>query len=281
MPIIEAEKVTFVYNPGTPFEKKAVDDVSFSIEEGEFIGLIGHTGSGKSTLIQHLNALIFPTAGEIYIDGKKIEKDGDLMKLRQKVGMVFQYPEHQLFEDTCGADVSYGPKNLGLSPEEIEERVRDAIESVGLDYDWVKDRSPFELSGGQKRRVAIAGVLAMHPKVLILDEPTAGLDPAGRDEIIQEILEIKQKRNLTVVYVTHSMEDIAGISDRIMVMEKGKLAYFEEPEVIFSKEKELEAMGLDVPAVVEFTNFLREMGVDLPTFLTPEEAAEYIGRLLP
>ncbi len=277
---IALKNMSHVYSKDTPFEKIAVDDVTLSIKQGEFVGVIGHTGSGKSTLIQHFNALLFPTSGEVHVEGEKISKDMRLIGLRQRVGMVFQYPEHQLFEETCAKDIAYGPKNLGLGEEEIDKRVKDAIEDVGLDYEWVKDRSPFELSGGQKRRVAIAGVLAMKPNTLILDEPTAGLDPRGRDEIIEEICSIQKKNNLTIVYVTHSMEDIARIADRILVMEKGELKYFDKPEKIFKREEELEHIGLDVPYVVDFMNMLRKKGVVLQQALTPEDAAKEIGGLL-
>ena len=277
---ISLKNMSHVYSQGTPFEKTAVGDVTLSIKQGEFVGVIGHTGSGKSTLIQHFNALLFPTSGEVHVEGEKISKDMRLIGLRQRVGMVFQYPEHQLFEETCAKDIAYGPKNLGLGEEEIDKRVKDAIEDVGLDYEWVKDRSPFELSGGQKRRVAIAGVLAMKPNTLILDEPTAGLDPRGRDEIIEEIRSIQKKNNLTIVYVTHSMEDIARIADRILVMEKGELKYFDKPEKIFKREEELEHIGLDVPYVVDFMNMLRKKGVVLQQALTPEDAAKEIGGLL-
>lgn len=277
---IALKNMSHVYSQDTPFEKTAVGDVTLSIKQGEFVGVIGHTGSGKSTLIQHFNALLFPTSGEVHVEGEKISKDMRLIGLRQRVGMVFQYPEHQLFEETCAKDIAYGPKNLGLGEEEIDKRVKDAIEDVGLDYEWVKDRSPFELSGGQKRRVAIAGVLAMKPNTLILDEPTAGLDPRGRDEIIEEIRSIQKKNNLTIVYVTHSMEDIARIADRILVMEKGELKYFDKPEKIFKREEELEHIGLDVPYVVDFMNMLRKKGVVLQQALTPEDAAKEIGGLL-
>lgn len=277
---IALKNMSHVYSQGTPFEKIAVGDVTLSIKQGEFVGVIGHTGSGKSTLIQHFNALLFPTSGEVHVEGEKISKDMRLIGLRQRVGMVFQYPEHQLFEETCAKDIAYGPKNLGLGEEEIDKRVKDAIEDVGLDYEWVKDRSPFELSGGQKRRVAIAGVLAMKPNTLILDEPTAGLDPKGRDEIIEEIRSIQKKNNLTIVYVTHSMEDIARIADRILVMEKGELKYFDRPNKIFKREEELEQIGLDVPYVVDFMNMLRKKGVVLNQALTPEDAAKEIGGLL-
>ncbi len=277
---IVVKNLSHIYSVGTPFERKAVDDVSFSIKRGQFIGVIGHTGSGKSTLIQHLNALEYPTSGEIIIDREKITKESDLIHLRQKVGMVFQYPEHQLFEETCYKDIAFGPKNLDLSEKEIDERVKYALDAVGLDFDWIKDRSPFDLSGGQKRRVAIAGVLAMKPQVLILDEPTAGLDPMGRDEIIDEIVEIADKNNLTVIYVTHSMEDIAEIADKILVLEHGRIKYFDKPEKVFDNEPELEKIGLDVPHAVEFVNILRREKYQIPPVLTTEDAAFFLKEML-
>mgnify|MGYP001759300262 FL=1 len=269
-----------VYSPGTPFEFKALDGISMSIKKGDFVGVIGHTGSGKSTFIQHLNALMFPTEGEIYVEGEKISKEMDLIKLRQKVGMVFQYPEHQLFEETCFKDVAFGPKNLGLDDGEIEKRVKESLEAVGLDYEWVKDRSPFDLSGGQKRRVAIAGVLAMKPSYLILDEPTAGLDPMGRDEIIDEIKEIADREGLTVIYVTHSMDDIAAIADKILVLEHGKLKYYTIPERVFANEEDLVEIGLDLPSVVTYRNALCRAGYGMGQVLVPEEAAAYLKEIL-
>lgn len=272
--------ISHIYSPGTPFEHVALKDVSLSIKTGDFVGIIGHTGSGKSTFIQHLNALMFPTEGEIIVDGEKITKEMNLIGLRQKVGMVFQYPEHQLFEETCFRDISYGPKNLGLSDEEVEKRVRDAIDAVGLDYEWIKDRSPFDLSGGQKRRVAIAGVLAMQPKYLILDEPTAGLDPMGRDEIIDEIKTIAEKNNLTVIYVTHSMDDIAAIADKILVLDHGRVKYYSDPRTVFEHEEELRNIGLDLPSTVSYRNALMHAGYDMPQILTVEDAANYLKEIL-
>src|SRR5690554_7396444 len=220
--IIQLKNVNYTYNPGTPFEKKALDDVNLEVNEGEFIGLIGHTGSGKSTLVQHLNGLMKPTSGEIIIDGKSLsDKDTKMKEIRQKVGLVFQYPEHQLFEETIYKDIAFGPKNLGLSDEEVDKRVRDAMELVGLEFEELKDRSPFELSGGQRRRVAIAGVIAMKPKILILDEPTAGLDPRGRDEILGQIKEFHERYGITVILVSHSMEDVARLVNKIIVMNRG------------------------------------------------------------
>lgn len=277
---IVIKNLSHVYSPGTPFEFKALEGISMSIKKGDFVGVIGHTGSGKSTFIQHLNALMFPTEGEIFVEGEKISKDMDLIKLRQKVGMVFQYPEHQLFEETCFKDVAFGPKNLGLDDAEIEKRVKESLEAVGLDYEWVKDRSPFDLSGGQKRRVAIAGVLAMKPSYLILDEPTAGLDPMGRDEIIDEIKEIADREGLTVIYVTHSMDDIAAISDKILVLDHGKLKYYTIPERVFANEEDLVQIGLDLPSVVTYRNALCRAGYGMGQVLVPEEAAAYLKEIL-
>lgn len=277
---IVIKNLSHVYSPGTPFEFKALDGINMSIKKGDFVGVIGHTGSGKSTFIQHLNALMFPTEGEIFVEGEKISKEMDLIKLRQKVGMVFQYPEHQLFEETCFKDVAFGPKNLGLDEAEIEKRVKESLEAVGLDYEWVKDRSPFDLSGGQKRRVAIAGVLAMKPSYLILDEPTAGLDPMGRDEIIDEIKEIADREGLTVIYVTHSMDDIAEIADKILVLDHGKLKYYTIPERVFANEEDLVEIGLDLPSVVTYRNALCRAGYGMGQVLVPEEAAAYLKEIL-
>lgn len=276
MPIIEAKNLNFIYNPNTPFETHALKNVSFSIEEGEFIAIIGHTGSGKSTLIQHINGLLFPTSGEIYCDGEKIYKENNLVKLRQRVGMVFQYPEYQLFEETCEKDIEYGPTNMGLNESEIKRRVKDSIEIVGLDYESIKDTNPFELSGGQKRRVAIAGIIAMEPKVLILDEPTAGLDPRGRDEIIREIINIQKKRNISIIYVTHAMEDIANIADRIMVMNKGEIAFFEEPKTLFEKEEELQKIHLDIPNFIKFQNILIKKGFEIDKTMDIDDLAKQL-----
>ena len=221
---IKIENLKFVYNENNPFSKTALDDISLTIEENEFIGIIGHTGSGKSTLVQHLNALITPSHGKVFIDGiDTSEKSKNKIDIRKNVGLVFQYPEYQLFEETVYKDIAFGPSNIGCTEEEIEERVRWACDLVKLDFDYIKDKSPFELSGGQKRRVAIAGVLAMKPKFLVLDEPTAGLDPRGRDEILDEIKNLYKTQNMTVVLVSHSMEDVARMVERIIVMEKGKI----------------------------------------------------------
>lgn len=270
---VEIKNLTHVYMKDTVFQHKALNDVSFTIEDGEFIGLIGHTGSGKSTLIQHLNALLKPSSGNIIIDGVDITAKGvSLKKIRQTVGLVFQYPEHQLFEETVFKDVAFGPLNLGLSKEEIERRVKEALTLVGLDYDKLKDVSPFELSGGQKRRVAIAGVLAMKPKVLILDEPTAGLDPKGRDEILGEIKRLHELQKITVVLVSHSMEDIAKLVDRIIVMSKGKVVLTDTPRNVFMQTDMLKSIGLDVPQVTHLVNELNKKGLGLKDCISVDEA---------
>ncbi|MGB7604913.1 MAG: energy-coupling factor transporter ATPase, partial [Lutisporaceae bacterium] len=259
---IEIRNLSHTYMKDTVFEHKALININLNIEDGEFVGLIGHTGSGKSTLIQHLNVLLKPSEGQIIIDGTDItEKGVPLKKIRQKVGLVFQYPEHQLFEETVYRDVAFGPQNLGLSQNEVEERVKEALSLVGLDFDKIKDLSPFELSGGQKRRVAIAGVLAMQPKVLILDEPTAGLDPRGRDEILGEIRRLHEKQKITVILVSHSMEDIANLVDRIIVMSEGKIILTDTPRNVFRQSDLLFSIGLGVPQVTKLVNELRRKGI--------------------
>ena len=271
-----------IYSPGLPFEKKAVDDISLKIEENEFIGLIGHTGSGKSTFIQHLNGLLKPSSGEIIIDGTRVDKSGsNLTDLRKKVGLVFQYPEYQLFEETIERDIAFGPRNLDISEEEVHERVKASMESVGLDYETYKDKSPFELSGGLKRRVAIAGVLAMEPKVLILDEPTAGLDPRGRDEILSEIKSIHENRKITVILVSHSMEDVAKIAERIIVFDRGKVFLDGEPREIFRNEDKLLGVGLGIPQITSLMRTLKKRGLDInEDAITVEEAKESLKKYL-
>lgn len=278
---IKVENLTHIYNKGTTFEKKAIDNVNLEIKKGEFIGLIGHTGSGKSTLIQHFNALLEPSLGKIYFNGIDIHSDKSKLKyFRQKIGLVFQYPEYQLFESTVFADVSFGPKNMGLSEEEIRKRVVEALEIVGID-ESVYESSPFELSGGQKRRVAIAGVLAMSPEVLILDEPTAGLDPKGRDEILGEIRKMHDILGITVILVSHSMEDIAKLVDRIIVMHKGTVKYSGTPKEVFKNSEELVKIGLDVPQITHVFEKLRLQGVDVPDdVFTVDEAEEVLYNLL-
>lgn len=280
--IIKIDNLNYIYSENTPFEKTALNNINLEIEEGEFIGLIGHTGSGKSTLVQHLNGLIRVQSGKIYIDGFDIsKKETKLKKIRQKVGLVFQYPEYQLFEETIYKDIAFGPKNLGLDEDEIKTRVVEAMEIVGLDYESLKDRSPFELSGGQKRRVAIAGVVAMKPKVLVLDEPTAGLDPHGRDEILSEIFDLFKKGGITVVLVSHNMEDIAKIVSRILVMDKGKIVMDGLPRDIFKRRQELEDIGLGIPQITKFMQEYKARGHDIKTdILTVEEAKEELIRYL-
>ena len=262
---IVIENLTHTYMPGSPFQATAIHGVSLTIRDGEFIGLIGHTGSGKSTLIQHLNGLLRPSSGRVLIDGKDLfAKDTDKREVRRKVGLVFQYPENQLFEETVAADIAFGPKNLGLSPEEVDARVRDACAQVHLDYETFKDRSVFELSGGQMRRAAIAGVLAMQPQTLILDEPCAGLDPRGRDEILGLVRELQRTRGTTVVMVSHSMDDVASLVSRVIVMNRGQIAMDGTPREVFRQGEALRAMGLDVPEAARLAARLREKGFDVP-----------------
>lgn len=277
---IKVEHLTYIYGQGTAFEQYALRDVNFEIPDGQFVGLIGHTGSGKSTLIQHLNGLIRQTEGTIYYNGTDIYSEGySLKELRSKVGLVFQYPEHQLFEVDVFSDVCFGPKNQGLAKEEIEERAREALTLVGLEEKYW-EQSPFELSGGQKRRVAIAGVLAMKPEVLILDEPTAGLDPRGRDEILDQISKLHMEKHMTIILVSHSMEDIARYADRIMVMNQGEKAYDGTPKEVFEHYKDLEAIGLAAPQVTYITHALKEHGVPIEDDITTvEEAARAILKL--
>ncbi len=279
---IEVRNLTYIYNPGMPGETLALDDVSFEVHDGEIMGIIGHTGSGKSTLLQHLNGLVMPTSGEVYVDGRCIT-DGKvrLVEIRRKVGLVFQYPEYQLFEETVAKDVAFGPKNLGLSDEETEKRVRDALEIVDLNYEEFKDVSPFELSGGQKRRVAIAGVVAMRPKVLILDEPTAGLDPTAHRQILNMIRRIHEDMGIIIIFVSHNMEDVAAMSDRILVMNHGKVALIGTPEEVYSHKAELDEMGLGVPPVTEIMAGIHEIIPEITgTALTASEAAEEILRYI-
>lgn len=271
---IKIKNLNHIYSANTPFESKALDDVNLEIEKGDFIGLIGHTGSGKSTLIQHLNGLLKPSSGSIEVCGIDINKaKANLKEIREKVGLVFQYPEHQLFEETIYADISFGPKNLGLNQEEIDLRVRDSMKLVGLDFLEMKDRSPFDLSGGQMRRVAIAGVLAMKPEVLILDEPTAGLDPKGREEILGQIRALYEKENITIILVSHSMEDIAKLVQKIIVMEQGKVVMYDTPLQVFKRVEELEDVGLGVPQITYFMKALKERGKDIDTNIFTVDAA--------
>ena len=260
MPVLETQNLSFVYSPGTPFEKTAMADVSLSVEEGDFVGVIGHTGSGKSTLVQHLNGLLKPTSGKVLLEGRDIWAEPKKIRdVRFQVGMVFQYPEHQLFEDTTYKDIAFGPKNMGLSEDEIDARVRRAAAFVGLKEELL-DKSPFELSGGEKRRAAIAGVMAMEPRVLILDEPTAGLDPRGRDMILEQIGAYKEENDTTVLLVSHSMEDVARTAKKVLVMNGGRIAMYAPTAEVFSRAEELEAIGLSIPAVTKVFMRLREKG---------------------
>ena len=264
MSVIKTEHLTHTYSQGTSYEQAAVSDVNLEIEAGEMIGVIGHTGSGKSTLIQHFNGLLRPTSGKIYVDGEDIwEKPKEIRRIRFKVGLVFQYPEYQLFEDTVYKDIAFGPKNMGLSEEEIDRRVKEAALFVGLKPEHM-EKSPFELSGGQKRRVAIAGVIAMNPEVLILDEPTAGLDPKGRDRILGQILEYHKEQKNTILLVSHSMEDVAKYTEKVLVMNHSRVAMFDEVEKVFSHSREIEAMGLAVPQVSRVFLSLSEKGWPVP-----------------
>ena len=278
--LLIADHISYIYSPGTAYEKKALDDVSLTINKGEFIGIIGHTGSGKSTLIQHFNGLEKATSGTIYFDGQDIyDKDFNMKSLRSRVGLVFQYPEHQLFETTVLEDVKFGPKNLGLSKVEVDLRAFEAIKQVGLSEKCYDD-SPFELSGGQKRRVAIAGVLAMKPEILILDEPTAGLDPRGRDEILDQIAKL-HREGLTVILVSHSMEDVAKYADRIIAMNSGKVAFDGTPKEVFRHYKELERMGLSAPQITYVMQEMKGLGLNVDTDVsTVEEAKEEILKAL-
>ena len=265
MPILETRDLTFVYGPKTPYEMTAIKQVNLTVEQGEFIGVIGHTGSGKSTLMQQLNGLLKPTSGQVLVNGKDIwEKPDEIRKVRFEVGLVFQYPEHQLFEDTCYKDIAFGPKNMGLSQVEIEERVYQAAQFTGLS-EHLLQKSPFELSGGEKRRVAIAGVLALQPKILILDEPTAGLDPSGRDQLLEQIEAYRRKTGSTVLLVSHNMDDIARSADRILVMNKAEVAMFDTVEAVFQRAEELRQMGLEIPEITKIFVKLREMGHSIRT----------------
>lgn len=279
--LIILDKVNYVYSIGSGFEMKALDDVSLTIDKGEFIGLIGHTGSGKSTLTQHLNGLLRATSGNIYYDGQDIyDKDFVMKNLRSKVGLVFQYPEHQLFENDVFTDVCFGPKNLGLSKKEAELRAFEALEMVGIPNELFYN-SPFELSGGQKRRAAIAGVLAMKPEVLILDEPTAGLDPKGRDEILDQIKKLHEETGMTVILVSHSMEDVAKYVGRLIVLNHGRIMYDDTPEKVFRHYRELEEMGLAAPQLTYILNDLKKNGFDVDTdAITMQDAVETVKKAL-
>ena len=278
---IEVRHLTHCYSAGSPLSTVALDDVSLTIDDGEFVGIIGHTGSGKSTLVQHLNGLLKPTSGQVLIDGEDLNGEHvNRRKLRQRIGLVFQYPEYQLFEETVAKDIAFGPKNQGLSSDEINERVRYAMENVHLDYDKYAEKSPFELSGGQMRRVAIAGVLAMKPSVLILDEPTAGLDPRGRDRILSMLEDLHAREKVTIVMVSHSMDDMARLATRLIVMADGKVKASGSPREIFAQQEMMASCGLDVPAAAHLCHALREKGFDLPPDLYREsELKAHILRL--
>ncbi len=279
--LLKVDKLSHIYMPGTAFSRTAVEDISFSVEQGEFIGLIGHSGSGKSTLIQHLNGLLTPSGGTIYYKGKDIWADKEnIRNIRFEIGLVFQYPEAQLFEETVYKDIAFGPKNMGLSPEEIQKRVYDACEIVGIREELL-EKSPFELSGGQKRRVAIAGVLAMKPSIIVLDEPTAGLDPKGRNEILKRIRQLHQSWGITVILVSHSMEDIANHAGRIIVMNRGRIVMDGTTEQIFARAEELRKIGLAVPQVTQVFFELKKAGYPVHTnILTTGEGRDEILRLL-
>ena len=281
MPILETQDLTYVYGAGTPFEKTAVDHISLQIEEGELVGVIGHTGSGKSTFVQQLNGLLKPTSGKVLLKGKDIWAEPKKIRIiRFQVGMVFQYPEHQLFEETVEKDIAFGPKNMGLSEEEIKRRVKMAAAFAGL-KDNLLGASPFEISGGEKRRAAIAGVIAMDPEVLILDEPTAGLDPMGRDVLLSQIVDYHRQRNNTVLLVSHSMEDIARIADRVLVVDDGKVAMFEQTNKAFAQSARLSQMGLRVPQITKIMTMLREKGYPVSSgVLTVEQGIQEILRIL-
>ena len=278
-PILEVRNLDYIYSAGTPFEHKALDNVSFALEPGEFVGIIGHTGSGKSTLMQQMNGLLKPTSGQMLLDGVDIWSDKKLTRqARFRVGLVFQYPEYQLFEETVYRDIAFGPKNMGLEEKEIDRRVREAAGFVGLTQAQL-EVSPFDLSGGQKRRVAIAGVIAMEPEVLILDEPTAGLDPVGRAEILGNIEAYRQAKNATIMMVSHSMEDVARLTDRLLVMNGSRLAMDGTPSEVFSRAQELLAMGLNIPQVTQVFLKLKALGLDVKSVYTMEQAVAEIVRL--
>ena len=278
-PILQVQNLTHIYSAGTPFEHKALDDMNFSVERGEFIGIIGHTGSGKSTLMQHLNGLLKPTSGKVLLDGKDIWSDKKLTRqARFRVGLVFQYPEYQLFEETVYKDIAFGPKNMGLSKEEIDRRVREAAGFVGLTESQL-EVSPFDLSGGQKRRVAIAGVIAMEPEVLILDEPTAGLDPVGREEILCNIESYRKAKNATIMMVSHSMNDVARLTDRLLVLNGARIAMDGTPGEVFTRAWELEEIGLDIPEVTRVFMRLKELGLPVEPVYTMDQAVAALKKL--
>ncbi len=275
-PILEVKDLSYIYSAGTPFEHRALDKVSFQVRSGEFIGIIGHTGSGKSTLMQQLNGLLKPTSGTVLLDGQDIWSDKKLTRqARFRVGLVFQYPEYQLFEETVYQDIAFGPKNMGLSKEDVDRRVREAASFVGLTEEQL-EASPFDLSGGQKRRVAIAGVIAMEPEVLILDEPTAGLDPVGRAGILGNIQDYRKAKNATIMMVSHSMDDVARLTDRLLVLNGSRLVMDDTPQRVFARAQELVDMGLSIPQVTQVFLHLRKLGLDVPNVYTVEQAAQVL-----
>lgn len=277
-PILQVQNLNYFYSMGTPFQHQALENVSFSVSRGEFIGIIGHTGSGKSTLMQQLNGLLKPTSGTVLLDGQDIWSDKSLTRqARFRIGLVFQYPEYQLFEETVYKDISFGPRNMGLSPEEIDRRVREAAAVVGLSEVQLQV-SPFDLSGGQKRRVAIAGVIAMEPEVLILDEPTAGLDPAGREGILKNIEDYRKTHNAAILMVSHSMDDVARLTDRLLVMNGSRLAMDDTPAAVFARAEELTAMGLNIPQVTRVFLELQRMGLPVPSIYTLDQAVDALKK---
>lgn len=278
-PILQVKNLTYTYSIGTPFEHTACDNINFTLNRGEFVGVIGHTGSGKSTLMQQLNGLLKPTSGTVLLDGKDIWSDKKLTRqARFRVGLVFQYPEYQLFEETVYKDIAFGPKNMGLSADEIDRRVREAAKLVGLREEHLQ-KSPFDLSGGQKRRVAIAGVIAMEPEVLILDEPTAGLDPVGRAEILGEIENYRKTKNATIMMVSHSMEDVARLTDRLLVLKGSHLAMDGTPEEVFARANELVEIGLNIPQITQVFLHLKKLGLDVDSVYTIDRAVEILKRM--
>lgn len=280
MSVLQVKNLSHSYGGNTPFINDAVNDVSFTIEAGEMIGIIGHTGSGKSTLVQHLNGILKPTEGEIFIDGKEIwEKPKEIRKIRSKVGLVFQYPEYQLFEETVYADIAFGPKNMGLSGDELKNRVLETCRLIGVKDEYLK-KSPFDLSGGEKRRVAIAGVMAMHPQIIVFDEPTAGLDPKGRQDIVKIINDYRAATNATVIIISHSMEDMAHMADKLLVLSKGEVVMFDKTENIFKEGEKLRSIGLNVPIVTRVFDILREKGYELPSdVFTVSRAVEVLKQI--
>ena len=277
MAILEVKNLTHTYSGNSPFVNDAVSDVSFSIEKGEIVGIIGHTGSGKSTLVQHLNGLLKPTEGSVLFENEDIwANPKEIRKIRSKVGLVFQYPEYQLFEETVLKDIAFGPKNMGLEGKELDNTVKEICEIVGVKPEFF-EKSPFDLSGGEKRRVAIAGVMAMKPQVIVFDEPTAGLDPKGREDVMEIIRNYREATNATVIIISHSMEDMANLADKILVMNKGKIHKFDTTENVFANSEELRSIGLNVPIVTRVFEELAEMGIDLPRALTISEAVEILA----